>query len=61
MQRQQQCLGGPCAGDAAGLPNIPGNHLVQGDKAAQLRRLKALGSFPSGDLHRVSVHTVSKY
>lgn len=56
VQRQQLCLGGPWAGDAAGLPaamalNITGNCLVQGDKAALFRRFKALGSFPSGDSH----------
>lgn len=40
---------------------LTGNHLVQGDQAACFNRLKALGSFSSGDLHRVSTCTVSKY
>lgn len=45
-------------GTAAAALHIPGNHPVQGDKAAWFT---TLGSFSSGDLHRLSMHTVSKY
>lgn len=45
-------------GTAAAALHIPGNHPVQGDKAACFT---TSGSFSSGDLHRLSMHTVRKY
>lgn len=53
---QRRCVG--LLGAAAAALHIPGNHPVQGDKAAWFT---TLGGFSSGHLHRLSVHTVSEY